>query len=121
MKASWVEIPVSNLERASKFYQTIFGHEATEIIEQEVRRITILPSPEGQASVSLNQTRNFEPSSKGVLVYFDVDESLDAVLSRVEAVGGKIVDGRTQRGEYGYFAIILDSEGNALTLHSMKP
>jgi uncharacterized protein len=120
MKASWIEIPVKDLERANKFYQTIFRHEAAQIIEQDVRRITILPSPEGQATASLNQTANFEPSDKGILVYFDVEESLDALLARVETAGGKVVDGKTQRGEYGYFAIILDSEGNALTLHSMK-
>ena len=118
LKAIWIEIPVSELDRAMKFYQTVFDLEATEIIADEVRRISILPTADGAANVSLNQTANFTPSDQGTLAYFTVAGDLQRTLEKVETAGGTIVDGKTPRGNFGFFALILDSEGNLLTLHS---
>lgn len=122
MQASWVEIPVKDLNRALSFYQTVFKLPQTEIIKDEVRQISILanPTPEGKAGVSLNQTHNFEPSDKGTLAYFYVEEELNQTLKQVEAAGGKIIDPSTPRGNTGYFALVLDTEGNLLTVHSQK-
>ncbi|MBC7798313.1 MAG: VOC family protein [Pyrinomonadaceae bacterium] len=119
MRAIWIEIPVTNLERAMKFYQTVFNLSSTDIIADDVRRITILPTPEGAANVSLNQTVDFEPSAKGTLAYFNVDGDLSETLEKVESANGKIIDGKTQRGDNGFFALITDSEGNLLTIHSI--
>jgi uncharacterized protein len=116
---SWVEIPVVNLERAMTFYQTVFQLPATDILADEVRRITILAAPaEGKAGVSLNQTANFEPSDKGVLVYFAVDSGLNAYLERAIAAGGSIAEPLHSRPAGGTFATIKDSEGNLVTLVS---
>ena len=120
MRAIWIEIPVIKLERAMKFYQTVFDLTETEIIADEVRRITILPTPEGAANVSLNQTANFEPSDKGTLAYFSVDGDLNRTLEKINVAGGKIVDGKTPRGDFGFFALVSDSEGNLLTIHSTQ-
>lgn len=120
MRAIWIEIPVINLERAMKFYQTVFNLASTEIIADDVRRITILPTPEGAANVSLNQTANFEPSAKGTLAYFNVNGDLSDTLQRVESASGKIIDGKTPRGNNGFFALISDSEGNLLTIHAAQ-
>ena len=118
LKAIWIEIPVTDLERALKFYQTVFDLPATDIIADEVRRISILPTADGAANVSLNQTANFTPSDQGTLAYFTVDGDLQRTLEKVETAGGVIIDEKTPRGNFGFFALILDSEGNLLTLHS---
>ena len=120
LKTSWVEIPVKNLERALAFYQAVFDLPQADILADDVRRISILalPSPEGQAGVSLNQTANFTPSDQGVLVYFYVEPDLGVQLSRVEAVGGAIVEPKNARPAGGFFATIKDSEGNLLILNS---
>jgi uncharacterized protein len=116
---SWVEIPVVNLERAMAFYQAVFQTPPTDIIADEVRRITILAGPgEGRAGVSLNQTANFVPSDQGVLVYFGVEPGLNAYLERAAAAGGTIVEPFHTRPAGGVFATIKDSEGNLLTLAS---
>lgn len=120
LQAVWVEIPVKNLERAMQFYQTVFELQPTEVIDEAVRRTTTLVMTEGGPGISLNQTRNFEPSDKGVLVYLDTGEDMPAYLKRVETAGGKVVEPKTSMGSAGYYATILDSEGNMLALYSMK-
>lgn len=117
MQVVWVEIPVQDLDRASKFYQTVFNLQPTEIGDDGVRRTTTLTG-DGQPGVSLNQTRNFEPSDKGTLVYLDTGEDLPGHLSRVESAGGKVVEPKTSMGEAGNYATILDTEGNLLALYS---
>lgn len=120
LKPSWVEIPVTNLERAMAFYQAVFALPQTDVLADEVRRITILaaPTPEGRAGVSLNQTVNFTPSERGVLVYLAVDGELTGYLGRAEAAGGAVVEPLHTRPAGGSFATIRDSEGNLLTLNA---
>ncbi|HEY0607402.1 MAG TPA: VOC family protein [Herpetosiphonaceae bacterium] len=118
MQVVWVEIPVQDLDRASKFYQTVFNLQPTEIGDDGVRRTTTLTSQNQQPGLSLNQTKNFEPSDKGPLVYLDTGEDLPGHLSRVESAGGKVVEPKTSMGEAGNYATILDTEGNLLALYS---
>ena len=82
MQASWVEIPVTNLERAMQFYQTIFHLAPTPIIDDGVRRITILanPTPEGRPGIHLNQTQHFTPNDQGMVVSSEVDGDLNTTL-----------------------------------------
>jgi predicted enzyme related to lactoylglutathione lyase len=115
MQTIWVEIPAADLERAKVFYENVFGHEPTDIIDDGVRRITILP---GTPSVSLNQVDGFLPTDQGSLPYFHVDEALSGALQRVIEAGGRVIDPPEERPGYGFFALVVDSEGNALTLHS---
>lgn len=122
MQASWVEIPVTNLERAMAFYQAVFGLGATEVYTDEARRITVLanPTPEGRAGVSLNQTQHFTPAESGTLVYFDVDGDLQQTLDRVAPAGGEVVlvEPKSVRSHLGSFATIRDTEHNLLMVHS---
>ena len=122
MKAVWIEFPVKDIERALRFYQAVFDLEPTEIGTDDVRRIATLVSTTsaGGVGVSLNQTRNFEPGDKGPLVYLDVGEDLTDHLNRVEQAEGRIIAPKTSMGEAGFYATILDTEGNRLALYSYK-
>jgi len=53
------------------------------------------------------------------LIYFDSEE-IDAELSRVEAAGGKIIRSKLNIGDFGFIALIEDTEGNLIGLHSGK-
>jgi uncharacterized protein len=99
----WVEIPAINLERAMAFYETVFGLEPLEIIEEDVRRhATLSPGGDGHPGMSINQTANFEPGNKGVLIYLHVGDDSAPLLERVEGVGGKIIEGKTSMGATFY-------------------
>ena len=114
MHTIWIEIPVSDLSRAKTFYEAVFGFEPTQVIDDGVRKITIVP---GEPNVSLNQTHGFTPSSDGSLPYFGVGDDLDAALARLSAVGGTVVEPKTPRGELGFFSLVRDPDGNSFYLH----
>ena len=54
----------------------------------------------------------------GVLVYMNVNGRIRDAVSRVEALGGKVVEPMHAIGPHGFRAIVLDSEGNRIALHS---
>ena len=116
----WFEIPVTNIERAKSFYDAVFN------IEIQIQNFggTLMgwfPFVEGKlgASGSLIQNKAYEPSdSKGVLIYFS-SENVNNEINRVEAVGGKIIQPKTQISpDIGFMALFIDCEGNRIALHS---
>ena len=113
MHAIWIEIRVADLPRAKRFYEAVFGHPATDVIEQPERHITIIP---GEPTVSLNQTPEFEPSTLGSLPYFHVDD-LTSAIEHVTAHGGTLIEPANERTGNGWFAQVTDTEGNAFYLH----
>jgi predicted enzyme related to lactoylglutathione lyase len=112
------EIPASKITRAVEFYQEIFDIKI-EQMEMPGMQMGIFPN-EGQSPFGvIVQSEEDEPSNKGVTIYFDAGDNLQTVLSKVEGSGGKIVVPKTMHAdESGYFAIVIDSEGNKIGLHS---
>jgi len=45
-------------------------------------------------------------------------DDLQVALDRVEGAGGKVLQARESIGEFGNIAMILDTEGNRIGLHS---
>lgn len=121
LQAVWVEIPVRDVERAAKFYQSLFDLPTTEFFQDDVRRTTVLvnSSEEGSPGVSLTQTQNFDPGEHGPLVYLDTGDDLTDHLNRVEPAGGTVVERKTSMGAAGYYATFRDTEGNLLALYSV--
>ena len=60
-----------------------------------------------------------KPSAQGVLVYLNCEGRLDQAAAAVEPNGGKVLKPKHPIGPYGFRAIVLDSEGNRIALHSM--
>jgi hypothetical protein len=59
------------------------------------------------------------PSESGALVYLDAPD-LDACIGRVEKAGGKVALSKTDIGDPGFIAIVVDSEGNRVGLHTHR-
>ncbi|MFT4522180.1 MAG: putative enzyme related to lactoylglutathione lyase [Bacteroidia bacterium] len=57
------------------------------------------------------------PSADGTIVYFSC-EDVATEASRVEAAGGEVIFPKTDIGEFGFYAQILNTEGNCIGLHS---
>lgn len=115
MQASWIEFAANDVARARDFYAAVFGHEAGEVIDDGTRAITLIA---GEPTVSLNQTEGFAPGALGPLPMFEVDGSVTDAATRVVAAGGSVVEPTNERPGYGFFALVLDTEGNHLYLHS---
>jgi len=63
----------------------------------------------------------FRPSPDGTVVYLDAGAALDDCLRLVEAAGGRVVLPRTDIGDPGFIALVVDTEGNRVGLHQARP
>ncbi|NDJ62282.1 MAG: VOC family protein [Chloroflexi bacterium] len=116
--AVWFEIPVSDIERAAKFYSTVFEQEL-EINDYEGRRFATFTLGREGVGGSLNQCEGFDPGDKGPLIYLTAGDDLTPAMNRVEAAGGKLLTPKTDLGGgFGFYAMFNDTEGNTLALHS---
>lgn len=118
---SWVEVPVSDMDRAIQFYNTVFGWDLKHVDLGDLV-MAWFPWDEGGpgAAGSLVRNSNYTPSDSGALVYFHC-EDVEVEASRIESAGGHLLRGKTQISpEYGYMALAKDTEGNRIALHSAK-
>ena len=119
---NWFEIPASDIERACKFYSAIFDIQL-EVVEMPTFKMAMFPADmqQGEVGGAISQGEDLVPGATGTLVYLNAQPDLQAVLDRVEVAGGKIVRPmtRVQMEDSGYYAVITDSEGNRVGLHSM--
>lgn len=117
---AWFEIPAADLDRARKFYETIFGVTLQEMGLANQLRMAVFPVEAGAVGGALCQHPGFyRPSHDGTLVYLNGDPDLQLVLERVAPAGGRVIVPKTQiSAEHGYMAVFEDSEGNRIALHS---
>jgi predicted enzyme related to lactoylglutathione lyase len=120
----WFEISVRNMERAIQFYETLFDLKLTRHQIGPLHMAWFPWEEAGQgASGSLVQKDDFhKPSMDGVLAYFTATSGdLSVELARVQGAGGKVLLPKTLIAEdIGYMAVIVDSEGNRIAIHSRK-
>lgn len=120
---SWFEIPASDLARAQKFYETIFGVKLDAIDMPNIKmRMFPLDDPMNGVGGAVVDSGGFhKPSATdGPLIYLNGNPDVQKVLDKVEAAGGKIMVPKTEISpEYGYMAVFIDTEGNRMGLHSV--
>ena len=116
---NWFELPVVDLERATRFYEQVFACKLKADAGPDLA-LRIFPSnPAGVGGALVKDPRN-QPAANGSIVYLNAGGILDQCLARVTAAGGKVLMPKTDIGEPGQIAIMLDTEGNRVGLHSGK-
>lgn len=112
---NWFDIPVIDLSRAKRFYEEVLGVEMLMIGIGGWRSAVF---PEGGGLV---QAEGCIPGTKGPLVYLDANPDLNEGLKKVMPAGGHVISKKAPLpAGNGYYAIIIDSEGNRIGLHSKK-
>lgn len=115
---SWFDIPVLDMDRATKFYSEILG-EALERYQGNGIVGALFPCG-GTACGTLLKGEGFTPGYQGSVVYLNGGSDLNTILERVEGAGGKVLLEKTEiGGSRGSFAYFEDSEGNRVGLHSV--
>ncbi len=114
---TWFEIPVTDLARATAFYEKVLGV-SLRPLDQGGYRMAWFPQHAGGAGSSgaLVQGEGRTPGRAGTLVYLTVPD-IDAALATVQDCGGAVVLPRAS-GDYGSIAHFEDSEGNLVALFS---
>jgi hypothetical protein len=114
----WVDIPVSDLDRAIRFYSGVLG---APVAKEGGPGFSfgLLPHSGGEVGGRLYpQEADNAPSLVGPLIYLNAEGRLRPAVEAVAANGGKILKAIHKIGPYGFCAIVLDSEGNRIALHA---
>jgi predicted enzyme related to lactoylglutathione lyase len=115
---AWVEIYVQDLERAKAFYESVFGFQL-EKLESQIP-MWAFPSDSSQwgAGGALVHMPGVPSGGSGTLAYFS---SADCISEegRAVAAGGSVKQTKMSIGPFGFISILVDTEGNAIGLHSM--
>jgi predicted enzyme related to lactoylglutathione lyase len=116
---NWVEIPVTDMERAVEFYKKILDADFYETIIEDIK-YALFPSEDQFNCGALAQGPYYTPSTNGVTIYLDGGRDLDLILKKVAEVGGTIlVEKMFLSKEAGYIGVFLDSEGNKIGLQHL--
>lgn len=117
---NWFEIPVVDFDRGLRFYSTIYNCEMP-VHDMGNDKLGFFPYEVGSGKLSgaIICGKDYKPSKDGVVIYLNCNPDLSEVLGRVEAAGGEVLVPKTQIApDIGYFAQIIDTEGNRVALHS---
>jgi predicted enzyme related to lactoylglutathione lyase len=120
-RINWFEIPVTDFDRAKHFYESIFEIQM-EITVANGYKMAFFPDADpGGVSGAICFGEGYIPSGGGSLLYLNADPDVSLVLDRVAAHGGRILVPKTHISEqHGYYAFIVDSEGNRIALNSIR-
>lgn len=117
---TWFQIPSTDFRRAVNFYSALLQ---TELREENMNGVdeAVLPFDGTQGiGGSVTGDARLKPSMDGAVVYLKISGDLDAALDIVNTAGGQVLMPKTILGpEMGHIALIRDTEGNRIGLHSM--
>ncbi|MBL0174031.1 MAG: VOC family protein [Ignavibacteria bacterium] len=118
----WIEIPVTDMERAMKFYEAVFGFAFTrqQMGDLDMAFFPWVKDSEGAGGALVCSAEHYTPMANGTLAYFTAfSGDLAIELARAEAAGGTILMPKTLIAEgVGHMGLFLDSEGNRIALHT---
>lgn len=115
-RAVWFDIPVADLDRAATFYAAVlaikvqkesFGAGSFCVFEHENGNGGCLV--EGKDQIAQNG---------GVLLYLNVEGRIKDALGQVPGFDGQVLEPTVAIGPHGFRAVVRDSEGNRIALHS---
>jgi len=113
----WVDIPVTNLDRAISFYTAVLGAEVTKQ-EFEQFKFGLLPHANTSVSGCLVESPAEHIAEFGPLIYLNVEGRIDDAVAKAKGFDVEVMEEKFQMGEHGYRAVLRDSEGNRIALHS---
>lgn len=115
-RAVWFDIPVADLERAAGFYRAVLAC-GVDTQEFDGFRFGVLEHKEGNGGCLIPKPEDI-CGDKGLLLYLNVEGRIRDAATKATELGGKLLEEVHPIGPHGYRAMILDSEGNRMVLHS---
>ena len=115
-RAVWFDIPVADLARAARFYRAVMKIGVEEVAAGPYR-FCVLEHADGNGGCLVPNAAEVT-SSGGILLYLNAEGRIRDAVAQATAHGGKVVEAIKAIGPHGFRAVILDSEGNRLALHS---
>src|SRR5256885_11133547 len=116
----WSEIAVSDLRRATAFYEKLLDGKlkAESFGEYE---LALFPHAADGIGGCLMKGEGYEPSAKRTRTELAAEPGIEAALKRAAAAGAKVLMPKMALpGHQGYIAHLSDFEGNRIGLHAMS-
>jgi hypothetical protein len=112
----WFDIPVANLDRAASFYRAVL---AIRVDKETFGETSFCVLEHGDAiGGCLVLAPDEVAPDRGILLYLNVDGRIRDAVAQAGANGGQVVEPIHAIGPHGFRAIVSDSEGNRIALHS---
>lgn len=113
----WCEIYVQDMDRAKQFYESVFQVKL-EKLENPGMDMWAFPMAMDAigASGALIKMDGVKSGGSGTIPYFHCDE-VAVESERVVNAGGQIHKPKWSIGQYGFIALVVDTEGNTIGLH----
>jgi predicted enzyme related to lactoylglutathione lyase len=122
----WADIPVTDLDRAVKFYSAVLQQEVRPV--EGMEGIALIAPPPGvdpstmqgpmPVSFDLAVGENQKPSTQGCTIYLNSGGDPEGMLQRAVDAGGQMLMPVTDMGEMvGSIGFFMDSEGNRIGVH----
>ncbi len=119
---AWFEIYVQDLDRAKRFYESVFQTNLQPLNapfpEIELWGFSAEKNNYG-SSGALVKINGCPSGGNSTIVYFHCEDCA-VEEGRVVEAGGEIHRAKMPIGEYGFISLVLDTEGNMIGLHSMQ-
>ncbi|HPG94258.1 MAG TPA: VOC family protein [Dokdonella sp.] len=115
-RAVWFDIPVADLERAAAFYRSVLAIKV-EVMQFGDTAFAVLDHDQGNGGCLVVAPDEITGKS-GVLVYLNANGRLREATDLASQHGGSVVEPPRSIGPHGSRAVVLDSEGNRIALHS---
>lgn len=118
----WFEIYVQDMERAKAFYETVLQGKLEHLPSPDSETLEMWSFPMSEegygAAGALAKMEGCSSGGSGTLVYFKCkDCAVEA--ARAAEHGGRVFKEKMSIGKYGFIALVFDTEGNMIGLHSM--
>ncbi|PIT79086.1 VOC family protein [Limnohabitans sp. JirII-31] len=116
----WFEIYVQDMARAKTFYEAVFDTTLSQLDNPELEMWAFpMDMATSGASGALVRMPGFPSGANSVLVYFKcADCAVEA--DKAAKAGGTVQKPKMSIGPYGHIALVVDTEGNMIGLHSMQ-
>jgi len=111
----WADIPALDLPRAVAFYAAILDKP---VVQSSFNGVDFAVLDHDQGNGGCIIVVPGETSQKGITVYFNADGRIRDAVAKAVALGGTILQPIHSLGPHGFRALLLDSEGNRIAVHS---
>ena len=117
---NWFEIYVQDVERAKRFYETVFETTLARLGPGDLERWAFTAAMDAPgAAGSLVKVPGLPSGGNSTIVYFScADCAVEA--GRAADAGGRVHREKMSIGQYGFIALVYDTEGNMIGLHSLQ-
>ena len=114
-RAVWFDIPVAELKRAADFYSAMLAVKV-DIFSEAGFSFAVIEHSDGNGGCLVPNPADI--SNKGIMLYLNVNGRIQDAVAKVNLHGGKVLQAVHAIGPHGFRAVVIDSEGNRVVLHS---